>query len=149
MGAVTTRRTIYTETNIRSGLSQYISHDTSNTNKLAITWMATSVIVKPKCNLEDRELRRQFNTKCVNQWDRTLLEVDVALLVKLTALDAELDKICGKAGRVDEEEEPEENDVLEGWWRWLSLVVAAVVLVDIKEKKKKKERECIKCMYSF
>jgi hypothetical protein len=77
--------------------------------------MATRVIEKPNSSLDERELRRQFNTKCVNQCDRTLLEVDVALLVKLTALDAELDRICGKAGRVEEEEEEaEEKDVLEG-----------------------------------
>ena len=40
------------------------------------------------------------------------------LLVKLTALEAELDKICGKAGLVEEEEEEaEEKDKLEGWCR--------------------------------
>lgn len=115
MGAVRTRRTIYTVTNIRSGLSQYISQDINKTAILAIIWIATKVIDKPKSNLEDLELLRQFNTKWVNQCDRTRLEVGAVLLVKLTAFEAELDKICGRAGRVEEEEEEaEEKDRFEG-----------------------------------
>lgn len=37
------------------------------------------------------------------------------LLLKLTAFEAELESICGKAGRVEEDEdEADENDRLEG-----------------------------------
>lgn len=69
----------------------------------------------PSNNLDDLELLRQFNTKCVNQCDRTLREVGAVLLVKLTAFEAELDNIWGKAGRVEEEEEEEEEkDRFEG-----------------------------------
>lgn len=68
----------------------------------------------PKSNLEDLELLRQFKTKCVNQCERTRREVGAVLREKFTAFDAELDKICGNAGRVDEDEEDaEENDKLD------------------------------------
>lgn len=77
--------------------------------------ITTKLMENPRINFDDLELLRQFNTKCANQWDRTLLEVRAVLLVKLTAFEAELDKICGNAGRVEEEEEEaEENDKVEG-----------------------------------
>lgn len=51
----------------------------------------------------------------MNQCDLTLLEVGAVLLEKFTAFEAELERICGKAGRVDEdEEEADENDRLDG-----------------------------------
>lgn len=88
-----TSRSIYTVTNIRKGLSQYMSQEKNSIAILTMICTATNVIDRPSSSLLDRELLRQFSTKCVNQWDRTRLDVGAALRVKLTAFEAEFDRI--------------------------------------------------------